>query len=234
MNPQALAEALQSCLDRRVSGIIVQALDHPLVRNQVEDAHRMGIPVISLLTSLPQAPVLGYIGLDNRAAGRTAGLLMGRLVQQKAEVALFVGGPLYRSHEEREMGFRSVLRDEFPHLSLLPVCQGLDNPDNNYKMAKTLLDKHHNLRGILNVGGGNRGIERALKESGRDNAINYLCFNLTPLTRSLLISGILDAVVHQNMERAARNAVDAIVNSLMSRPVPVNHVPIEIVMRENI
>jgi LacI family transcriptional regulator len=234
MNPAALVDALQNCLDRGTSGIIVQALDHPMVRTVIEDAGAKDIPIVSLLTNLPGSQILAYVGLNNRAAGRAAGLLMGRLVRQAGNVALFVGGPLYRSHEEREIGYRTILREEFEHLTLLPVLQSPDDPQQNYEMATRLLNSDNDLRGILNIGGGNRGIEKALLESGRQDQIIYGCFNLTPLTKQGLISGVIDLVIHQDMERTAKLAVGAIVQHLTLRQVEIEPLPVEIIMRENI
>ena len=69
LNPDAMTEALQRCIDRGSSGILVQALDHPLVREVVEQADDAGISMVSLLTSLPGVNNIGYVGLDNRAGG---------------------------------------------------------------------------------------------------------------------------------------------------------------------
>jgi LacI family transcriptional regulator len=234
MDPLALAQSLEQCLARGTSGVIVQPLDHPIVREAIQTICDKDIPMISILTSLPGSKTRGYVGLDNRAAGRTAGLLMSRMCKSPGEVAIFWGGQLYRGHEERESGFRSVVRGEFPDLTLLGLSQGQDDPDTNYRMAKELLQLHPNLCGIYSIGGGNRGIEKALIESGRAESIIYVAFNLTPLTRQALLSGVIDAVVHQDMARAAKIAIGALIDGFLGKPVEFPRVPIEVVMRENI
>ena len=234
MNPFALVEALRTCRARRSSGIIVQALEHPSIRQVLGEIHDDGIPIVTIMTDLPDPHMLGYVGLDNRAAGRTAGLLMGRLCHRSGDIAIFTGGNLYRSHEEREIGFRTVIRDEFPELSLLPELVGLDDPQENYRMATELLEACADLVGIFNVGGGNRGIEKALIESGRAADINYIALNLTPLTKNALLSGTIDAVIHQDMKQYARIALGAIVNHSTGRPRNFPPAVVEIVMRENV
>jgi LacI family transcriptional regulator, galactose operon repressor len=234
MDPFALAEALHKCIKKKSTGVIVQSLDHPAVREAIAELHGLNIPVVSILTSLPGSLAQGYVGLDNRAAGRTAGLLMGRCCQRPGKVAVFWGGALYRSHEEREIGFRSIIRGEFQDLELLTVNQGQDDPTVNYQMAKGLLETHSDLCGIYNVGGGNRGIEKALLESGRKDEISYIAFNLTPLTKQALLTGVVDAVVHQDMGRAAHIAVESIIHYVTNRPVQFPAIPIEIIMRENV
>lgn len=234
MNPLALVAALEQSLERGSSGLIVQPLEHPAVREVIGRFIGQGIPVVSILTDLPDMETLGYSGLDNRAAGRTAGLLMGRLSGKKGKVAVFWGGQLYRSHEEREMGFRTVLREEYPELSILEVVQGQDDPEKNYRAAKQLLASHKDLRGIYCIGGGNRGIEKAMLESGRKDEVIYIAQNLTALTRQCLLSGVMDAVVHQDMVRVADAAIKAIIDHSIARPVAIERVPVEIVMRENL
>lgn len=233
MNPAALCEALERCLADGCAGLIVQPLEHPSVREAIQNLIRAGVPVVTILTELPGAQALGYVGLDNRAAGRAAGLLMGRLARAPGKVAAFWGGHLYRSHEEREMGFRAVLREEFHELTLLDALQGRDDPEKNYRMARELLETD-DLRGIYSIGSGNRGIEKAMLESGRKEEVTYIAFNLTPLTRQCLMSGVIDAVVHQDMARAAECAVGALLDDKLGRPVQLERVPVEIIMRENL
>ncbi len=234
MDPGALADALHRGLEQGSSGFIVQPLDHPLVREALAEISHRNLPVITVLTDLPGAEAMGYSGLDNRAAGRTAGLLMGRLCKRPGDVATFWGGGLYRSHEEREIGFRSIIRTEFPELSLLADIKGRDDPHRNYELARKLLASHRTLRGIYNVGGGNRGIEKALIESGRAAEICYVAFNLTPLTKQSLLNGHIDAVVHQDMARVAHLAVTALVDNFTGKPVSCPRVPVEVILRENI
>ena len=114
MNPVALAAELDKCAAADSAGVIVQPLDHPAVRKAVLRLCENGVPVIAILTDLPCSGILGYVGLDNLAAGRTAGQLIGRLCRRSGPVLLFKGSRLYCSHEERLSGFSQILGDAFP------------------------------------------------------------------------------------------------------------------------
>jgi len=234
MVPEALCHALDGCLERRTDGVIVQPLDHPLVRDAIARLARQGVPVICILTDLPASDRLAYVGLDNRAAGRAAGLLTGRLCGDPGKLAFFAGGELYRSHEEREAGFRSVIRDSFGHLEVMATFASGDDPHRNYAMTRDLLKDCDNLRGICCIGGGNRGIEKALLESDRWRRIIYCAFNLTPLTRNGLLTGVFDVVVHQDMGRAARAAVDSLVQHFEDKAPSPGRIPTELIMVENL
>ncbi len=74
-----------------------------------------GIKLVTIASDVPATPRSTYVGLDNRVAGRTAALLMGRLLRGLAgNIAIVTGSRSYRGHEEREMGFRAVLGEDFP------------------------------------------------------------------------------------------------------------------------
>ena len=70
-NPEALARSLRHHA-RRADGIAFMALDHPLVREAVAEIDGAGIPVLTMISDIPETPRTAYVGLDNRAAGRTA------------------------------------------------------------------------------------------------------------------------------------------------------------------
>ena len=55
-------------------------LEHPLVREAVHTLAEEGVPVVTLVSDLSNSRRAGYVGLDNRAAGRTAALLLGLLM----------------------------------------------------------------------------------------------------------------------------------------------------------
>ena len=51
-------------------------------------------------------------------AGQIAAFIAGRTLErvEAAEVAVVVGYYSYRGHEDREIGFRTTLREYFPHV----------------------------------------------------------------------------------------------------------------------
>ena len=232
-NPSALAEALRRSAAAGRSGIAFQALDHPLVSEAVEEIGRRGVPLVTLLSDIAGARRDAYVGMDNRAAGRTAGLLMGRFVRGAGSIAVMWGSSLYRAHEERESGFRSVLRAEFPEMMTLEHVAGHDDSRESRARIGAVLDDHPELVGIYNVGGGTPGVVQALEERGRGQEVVLIGHNLAADTRGYLLSGIMDAVVHQSVNRAAQSAVSALVDLNRQGNCTVEPLPVEVLLREN-
>jgi LacI family transcriptional regulator len=231
MNPAALAERLRAVARRGSSGVAVQVLDHALVREAVAELVRADIPVVTVLTDIAGVDHLAYLGLDNRAAGRTAGLLMGRFVRGIGKLAVVWGGQLYRSHEERESGFRSVLRAERPDLQSVELITNNDNPDITRDRVSEALAVHKDLVGVYCVGGAVAGAADAIEQAGLAPQIVLIGHNYNPETKPYLISGTIHALVHTDMDRIAADAL----NCLATRRAPpaAGRVPIEIITREN-
>ena len=234
-NPDALAAKLDE-LQGRTDAIGVIALDHPTVREALRTVAAAGTPVVTLVSDISNVPRLDYIGIDNRAAGRLAGHLLGRFIGPgEGQVALFAGSLSYRGHEEREMGFRHVLAEDFPGLKIVEFCESHDDAERTYLDARALLERFESLGGIYNIGAGNRGIARALEEARRDRSVVYVGHELTPHTRRFLVSGTMDAVIDQNPRVEARDALERLVQAAHSAPGhPAAPVRIQAIFRENI
>jgi LacI family transcriptional regulator len=214
------------------------ALEHPLVRDAVEELASTGVQIITLISDLAQSCRKAYVGIDNRAAGRTAATLIGRFMgQSTGSVALIAGSLAYRGHEEREMGFLRLMEAEFPSLRIVGAREGRDDAETNYRLTQSLLRQHPDLVGLYNIGGGAEGVGRAIKESRRDpGAIVFVAHGLTPDTRGLLIDGTLDAVINQNAQTVLLNAVRIFTNLREGRSAlaGVEPVKIGIILRENL
>ena len=194
-----------------------------------------GIRLVTMISDVPGAPRSAYVGIDNRAAGRLAGHLLGRFLRtDSGKVALFAGSLSYRGHEEREMGFRHILAEESPNLQIVEMREMLDDREKAYAEACSLLDRHPDLAAIYNVGAGNTGIARALKERGRQHSVILLGHEVTEGTKELLLDGTLDAVIDQNPRVEAREALNILTQSVRGLPFEYHPPRLQAIFKENI
>lgn len=206
-NPQALATSLLR-LRGRADGVAFMALDHPLVREAVKTLASTGIPIVTLISDLSASERSAYVGLDNVAAGRTAGYLLGRITgANSGKLAMVPGSLSYRTHIDREFGFSQIVEEMFPAKQVIGLREGKDDPEKNYRLTRVLLEQYPDLVGIYNIGGASDGVARALKEAGRDQKIVFVGHGLTPDTRALLIDGTMDAVITQDPQTSIMSCV---------------------------
>jgi len=236
-NPYILAETVLE-LGRTSDGLAIAALDNPVVREAVNEVADRGVPVVTLVCDLSNARQVAYVGLDNRAAGRTAGYLMGRLTGgRKGSVAVIAGsiGLSYRDHQEREMGFHDALYEHFSSLEIAGRFEDQDDFEKGYEQANIILDRFPDLAGIYNIGGGTRGIGAALKERERAGDVIFIAHELTRYTRQFLIEGVLDAIINQDVTHEVMAAYQHLLD-FHGRPLPAPRLGqprIEIFVREN-
>lgn len=237
-NPQQLAARLLR-LGERCDGIAFMALEHPEVREAVAQLADQGVPTITLISDLSGSRRAAYVGLDNRAAGRTAGYLVGRFIGPGAragKVALIAGSRSYSAHEEREAGFLHVIEEMFPALQVVGLREGHDDAQKNYTQTRTLLEQYPDLAGIYNIGGASDGVARALKEMGREHKVVFIGHGLTPDTRAMLIDGSMDAVITQSPQAAMMSCVRIFTNLREKRDAMLGVDPARtlVIFRENL
>ncbi len=234
-NPERLAATLDK-LDGNTRGVGVIALDHPAVREAIRALSLRDVKVVTLATDVLHVPRIAYVGIDNRQAGRLAGYMLGRLLGTDAskKIAMFAGSLSYRGHQEREMGFRHVLAEEFPHLAVVELREMLDDRERAYREASTLLDRHPDLAAVYNIGAGNQGIAAALRERDMHRATIFIGHELTEGTKRLLLDGTMDAVIDQNPRVEAREALNLLTHAIRGMPYEGHPPRLQIIFRENI
>jgi LacI family transcriptional regulator len=236
ISPATLQAAVDG-LSLETKGVGVIAIDHPRTRSILQGMAEAGIKTVTIASDVPAAPRSAYVGLDNRAAGRTAALLMGRLLRGlEGNIAIVTGSRSYRGHEEREMGFRTVLGEDFPELSVTASVDINEDGEASYAETLKLLRDQPDLLGTYCVGAGRFGVVRAMSEVKVKKRPVFICHDLTPLTRSYLIDDLADVVIDQNARLTAEQSVIQLLGSIASTaPVIANrYIEPRLIFRENI
>ncbi|WFU01158.1 LacI family DNA-binding transcriptional regulator [Rhizobium sp. CB3171] len=204
----ALVAALDALQGLNLAGVALVATDAPEVRAAVDRLVAARIPVVTLVSDLTDSTRHHYAGVDNIAAGRTAARLLGRFLGgQKGDITVLAGSMLVRDHRERLEGFSSVMAEEFPQLRLLPVLEGRDDPEIANTLVSEALSGSNSIIGVYSLGAGNRGLLRALKETGQGRGLTVVVHELTEHTRAALKEGTIDAVLNQDAGHEVRSAI---------------------------
>jgi LacI family transcriptional regulator len=235
-NTEALAESIDR-VSQQTDGIAIVAIESPLVRDAVKRATRKDIPVVTLISDLSSSRRMGYVGLDNRAGGRTAGYLMGRFLSGlSGTVLMLAGSPRLRDHEEREMGFRRVLSERFDDFKIITYLEDRDDDETAYQQVNKVLREHPDLVGIYDIGAGTQGIAKALVESDNGADIIFIGHELTQYSGEYLISGVMDAVIDQSPRKEARMLIDMLGRFVSGEnsEYDAGIVPVSVFFRENL
>jgi LacI family transcriptional regulator len=235
-DPHALADTLRGLIGK-YHGVATVALDHPVVRDAIDAMVDSGMVVVTLVSDVPSSRRTRYVGIDNSAAGRTVGTLMGRFAgQRKGPVGVIAGSLALRDHAERMFGFQQVIASEYPHLRALPALEGRDDTQRCRQVADKLLKEQPNLVGIYSVGAGNRGIAEALEAAGRAREVVFIAHELTDFSRRYLIQGTMAAIINQDPGHEARSAARILLGRCTNQPVidDQERIRIDIFLRDNL
>ncbi len=212
--------AILDAIARRGSrGVILKAPEAPEVNAAVLRLSEAGIPVVTLVSDLPFSKRVAYVGMDNRSAGATVGMdnrsagataayLVNEWLGEVAASSDSAGSPgssgrggrilvalsrsVFRGEEEREIGFRSAIRERWPHRGLTEITDsdGLDT--SVYRLALDALDRHADIEAVYSIGGGNRAILDAF-DARRRPCRAFIAHDLDRDNRELLEAGRLSA-----------------------------------------
>jgi len=218
-------------------GVVVICQGDPVISNVINKLVKQNVQVVSISNDIPDAPILGCVKMDQLKAGYTAGALLGRFIgKRKGDVALLVSGK-FRCQQEREMGFRQMLRDRFPLLNITEIIHTQDNDESSYKMMRKYFQAGNSPLGIYNTTGGIKGVADAISEfTESGNQIVYICHELTDVSKNLLIQRKIDAVIDHDAEFEVALALKHLINFRMPRTFDVNFdpLPVRIYLPENI
>ncbi|WP_192886513.1 LacI family DNA-binding transcriptional regulator [Agrobacterium sp. LAD9] len=187
-------------------GVLVDVFDHPQIRDMLQRL-ATSLPVFTLASDLPGIGSISFIGVDARSEGRVAGELMGRFLGAAGgDVLLISGLQSFHCHEQREMGFRSILRDRFPQCTFARPVESQEDEVSTELLVKTALSEHENIAGIYNISVGSKAIAELLNSTGKRKVL-LISHELTQENRGLLKEGLVDAIIDQDPVSEARVAV---------------------------
>ncbi|GHF54998.1 LacI family DNA-binding transcriptional regulator [Seohaeicola zhoushanensis] len=233
----ALQQAFRRIESQRFDGVAVMANETPMMRDMIARVKARGLAVVAMITDQPHSERDHFVGIDNLAAGRTAGVLMGRFVGPRAgKIVVAVNSMQARDMVDRRMGFDEVLAERFPGLVALPTIEGRDNHEVVARVTAQCLDNHDGVVGIYCAGAGLRGITEVVRARGLEEKLVIIGHDLTPHSREMLTSGVVDVIINQNAGHIARSAARVLKAQCDGVEVIASQerIRIEIVLKENL
>jgi len=238
-DPGRFAEELAQVGD--CEGIALLAPDLPPIKRAINELVRAGVHVVTLFSDVAGSLRETFVGADNRAAGRTAGILLGRGLPhaEPGRCAMLSPATRFAAEIDRRIGFAQVLEERFPHARLIELPDMPESEDQAYKFARQFLDPARTdgkLHALYNVGPGSHGVSRALQEFGYDSSLGFAVHDMLEIHRSLLVANAISYVLQQDVHYAVMTAAKVL--RLLCEEVrgalAVSNPRIEIITAENL
>ncbi|RGP35340.1 LacI family DNA-binding transcriptional regulator [Pseudotabrizicola alkalilacus] len=233
----SLAMMLADLAAGGISGVALMAPETPVVRDALRALHAAGVPVVAMVSDLPNSGATHFVGIDSHAAGRTAGVLMGRFLGGKTpRVMVIAQSMLLRDSIERRRGFDAVMQRDFPGIEVGQTLETHGATETLQQVMAVSLAASGPVGGIYLLGSGHRALAQVLSELGLLGRVVTIGHELTPHTIAALEAGWMDAVIAQNVGHIARSTLRVLQAKADQQPINESQerLRLEIILRENL
>ncbi|MDU8913409.1 LacI family DNA-binding transcriptional regulator [Aestuariicoccus sp. MJ-SS9] len=198
-----------------VEGVVLIGRSSFGVNAAIDRLAAEGKPVVGATTDFPEARRTCYVGMDQKAAGRLAGRLLGEMLRDERGSILMHIGRRSRTEDDREIGFRSFLREHFPEIELREIFNKSATDEEAGALLDGAMDRPTDIPGaIFTTGGGLHGLASRLKLHQATGGTRpfLLGYELLPWSERLLRQGDVDCLIATNAKSVIRDALHSVID----------------------
>ncbi len=235
-DPHRIAQEIDGLSADKVDGVAIMAPETAQVRDAILRLETCGIAVVAFVSNQPNAKNAYFVGINNEAAGRTAGQLLARFTGERKGAVLVITETMQsRDSQERRLGFDAIMAK---YASRLKVYPSMETYADATRTAEIIAAAWRNTPEIVGVYLMHHGISetmQAIQKQGIPSKCVIIGHELTQHTRKRLVDGTMDAVITQDVGHLVRSSIRV----LKARITQIGTVPsqerirIEIILREN-
>ena len=226
----------EDALNAGANGLIIAPGNPAALAPHLREAARRRIPVVCVVTDAPEGQRLTAVSADPFTVGAVAGELLARFLPDGGQVAFFTGWLATQDHADKLRGFASSLRSMGPRLTLGPIVEAHDDPQEGHRRTLDVLRAHPRLKGIYISTVNSLPVLQAAEEEGRLAGLTVVTTDLFPELVDRIRAGKVVATVYQRPVSQGRLALQALYQFLLdgTRPPSRLRVVPHLVMRSNL
>lgn len=236
-DPHQIASLLATIDTETLDGVALMAPESPQVRDAALRLRERGVHLVEFGSGQAGDLPHDFVGVDNLAAGATAGRLMGRFLGgQTGKLLVITDTVNSKDSLERRNGFDTVLTADFPGLNALPTLETHGDPDRARAIVANAYRNHPGIVGAYVANSEARPALEAIASITGHGTKVIMAHERTPYTEAMLRNGQLAAVVAQNPGHLVRSAI-RLLRARCDNREPIasqENIRIEILIRENL
>lgn len=235
-DPYSISTFLSSLSAEEVSGVAIMSPETPQVRDAIIRLQERGVAALPFISNQTEMDA-DWVGIDNHAAGSTAGLLLGRFVGDRSGSVMVISESMQsRDSLERRLGFDAIMNESFPNLHALPSLETYGNEDRAHAIISSTLQNNPDIVGIYVMASEARTPLSVITELDLDPGVIKIAHERTPFTEAALHQQTLDGVITQDAGHLVRSAIRRL-KGIVDRRMTLGSqedIRIEILLKTNI
>ena len=236
-DPHRIAKEIDRLSADQVDGVAIMAPETAQVRDAIARLDARGIAVVAFVSNQPNVQNACFVGINNEAAGRTAGQLLAKFTgERKGSVLVITETMKSRDSQERRLGFDAVLACYAPRLKIKPSMETYADAVRTAKIVASAFRNNPDIVGIYLMSHDILETMKAIEAYGVPPQTVIIGHELTPKTRMRLNDGTLDALITQDVGHLVRSSIRVLKSriSRISTLASQERIRIEIILRENL
>lgn len=177
--------------------LIIQPINDDSIVKEIRKLTQQGIRVITINNDIKSSDRLCYVGSDYFKSGQTACGCLGLLTRGKANVGIATGSVKMLGHNQRILGFNSIVKKKYKEFIISDIIETNDDDRQSYEETLKMLEKYPNINAIYIVAAGAAGVCRAVTELGKQEEMEIVACDTTPVVKKLIKKGIIKATICQ-------------------------------------
>jgi len=210
---------LESLIQKGVDGLAISSVSTDALAPVINKALDAGIPVVTFNTDNPSSKRLGFVGQDLVESGRTAGKLMGEVLNGKGVVLITTLDAAAQWSLDREKGAREALA-KFPDIKVKATINTGTEPQAYYAAIENAMTANKDVTGILSLECCTTpAAGEYVKRNNLKGKVSIVGFDLLPTTLQMVKDGIIQKTIGQGPERQGHDAVKLLIDAANGKEV---------------
>jgi LacI family transcriptional regulator len=236
-DPHSVAKYLSSIDAGTLDGVAIMAPESPQVRDAMARLLQRGIKVVQFLSGQEKLENTDFVGVDNFAAGATAGKIIGRFLRDEPGRIMVVSETMMAQDSiERRRGFDSIINSQFPHLHGLPSLETYGDEKRTRTIIQRTLANNAGIRAAYVLCAEARIPVASMAEIDGLDRLTVIVHERTPFTEDALRDEQVDAIIAQDPGHAVRSAIRIMrARTDLREPLASQEkIRIEVLLKENL
>ncbi len=202
-------------------GVVMMGIDVPGVKDYLEKAVELQIPVVFYNTYVPDWDFLAYVGCDYGKAGRLAAGLSALAGGEAARVCIYSEGlRMVSSHEDRVEGFCREAAERYPEMKILDIRSIEADEKENESSVREMFREFQDVNIVYVVNPRDYEICRMIARADTKRQVRIITNDLVEDQEDMIRQGTISATICQEPEKQGAMPLDILFQYLAYGTVP--------------